>query len=257
MRRVLWIIAVVFVMALGGMGMVAASQPFSPPEQIYPYATPDPANVIVIPPGGPQVIPPSDPIDAIIAEGLQAPIVPTADTRIPNAPENFLTDGRTAIVTAGPLNVRSAPSTGFDSIVLGQLQQGEDVTILGLNDNLEWAFIDTRGPLFTQGWVRTLYIEPLEEFQAFPPGLPDAAATGFTLRARNTVNIRLEPVLFSDRVGILPQGAQAEIIGRTSTYSWWKIKVDGTVGWVSGSFVYPEQPAAYNSVPILVNFGDD
>ena len=210
-----------------------------------PPPTPDAADVIVIPPP-PQTL---SPVDAILAD----PAINTpGPTPVPNlrVPPNFLQIGDTALVTTLELNVRTAPS--LTAPIIGQLNQGEDVTILGLSGDLQWAFVDTRGKLFEEAWVSTLYIERLEDFQPFAPGLPDTGTTGFTLRALFTVNIRSAPTLFSDRVGILPENTTAAIVGRKSTYNWWKIRLDdGTVGWVAREYIYVVDPDAYQQAPIL------
>lgn len=236
-----------FIATLIGVATGVAAQQ---PNGYYPDPTPSGANVIVIPPSD------LDPIDAILNNPAIYTPRPTLDARRADLPTGaFLTPGTTAVVTLGPLNVRDTPTTENTSIVITTLQRGEDVTVLSLSPDLQWAFVDTRGPAFTQGWVNALYIQPfLANPSPFAPSLPDAAETGFTLVATQTVNIRQSPVLFSARVGILPEGSRASIVGVTNTYSWWKIEVDGTVGWVSGSYIYPENPAAYNSVPILQEF---
>lgn len=226
-----------------------ANSPTPPPGGFVAQGTPDP-NVVVIPPPRSD-----DPVDSILADPLILTPRPTLDQRSPRVPDNFLSVGVTAVVLEGPLNVRSVPNTGNTSVVLAQLDRGDDVTVLALSPDAQWALVDTRGPLFLQGWVFAIYLDPFQaEVTPFAPDLPDAPATGFTLRAQRTVNLRQSPVLFSERVGILPQGAQAAIIAVTNTYSWWKIDYQGTVGWVSGSYVYVEQPAAYSQVPIFSDF---
>jgi uncharacterized protein YgiM (DUF1202 family) len=226
-----------------------ANSPTPPPGGFVPQGTPD-ASVIVIPPSRSD-----DPVDNILSNPLILTPRPTLDRRSPRIPDNFLVTGTTAVVVQGPLNVRNVPNTGNTSVVLAQLDRGDDVTILGLSDNLEWAFVDTRGPLFLQGWVASAFLDPYQgSITPFAPDLPDAPTTGFTLRAQQTVNLRQSPVLFSARVGILPGGAQASIIAVTNTYSWWKIAYEGTVGWVSGTYVFIEQPGAYSQVPIFSEF---
>jgi uncharacterized protein YgiM (DUF1202 family) len=259
-RNHLLLTLVVLLFAGGGMLIAAtlsapntvyaqANSPTPPPGGFVAQGTPD-ASVIVIPPPRSE-----DPVDNILANPLILTPRPTLDQRSARIPENFLRIGTTAIVMEGPLNVRNVPNTGNTSVVLAQLDRGDDVTILALSPDLEWAFVDTRGPLFLQGWVASVFLDPFQaEITPFAPSLPDAAETGFTLRAQRTVNLRQSPVLFSERVGILPQGAQAAIVAVTNTYSWWKIEYEGTVGWVSGTYVFVEQPEAYSQVPIFSDF---
>lgn len=240
-----------FVLMLLSVSVVWAQYPNPTPRPIYgsyPQATPNPANVIVIPVGATSVI------DDILNDPQVVTPYPTAAYTNATVPDAFLQVGDTAYVTAGPLNVRTNPNTTVGNIVLGQLQQGEDVTVLGLSPDLQWVYIDTRGPLFTQGWVSALYIEKAENFQPFAPSITGGDSTGMTVRAVETVNIRQRATLFSPRVGILPANGIAEIIGRKSTYGWWKVRLsNGTVGWVSATYVRPENPAAYYSVPVIID----
>jgi N-acetylmuramoyl-L-alanine amidase len=221
------------------------SAPFVTAQDVPP-ATPD-ASVPVAPP------PATSTIDALLNQpGVLTPR-PTA-TFIPQVPPGFLQAGNTAIVLEGPLNVRDQPSVR-DGQVIVQLEKGEDVTVLQLSPDLNWALVDTRGPAFVQGWVSTDFLRQQGEFIPFEatsePGQPN---TEFVLRATETVNIRANPVLFSPRVGILAAGTDAVIIGRKSTYQWWKIRTeDGTVGWVSSIYVYVVTPAAYQQAPVLVD----
>ncbi len=255
------VLSLMLLFVVGGAGLLAAARvdpvpvyaqansPTPPPGGFVPQGTPD-ANVIVVPPPRSE-----DPVDNILANPLILTPRATLDQRSAEIPPNFLRIGSTAVATQGSLNVRTIPNTGNTSVILTQLDRGDDVTILALSPDLQWAFVDTRGPLFIQGWVFAVYLDPYQgEITPFAPSLPDAAETFFTLRAQRTVNLRQSPVLFSERVGILPQGAQASIVAVTNTYSWWKIEYEGTVGWVSGSYVYIEQPEAYNQVPIFSDF---
>lgn len=235
------VIIAVMVLALAAVLTV----PFAVAQDMPP-ATPD-ASVPVAPP------PVTSTVDAILNQpGVLTPL-PTA-TYIPVVPPGFLQPGDIAIVIAEPLNVRDAPDARAGTVIL-QLTRGEEVTVLQLSDDLNWALIDTGGAAFVQGWVSTDFIRAQGTFEAFPvtsePGQP---STAFVLRATETVNVRADPVLFSPRVGILAAGTDAEIIGRKSTYEWWKIRMaDGTVGWVSSIYVYIVTPAAYQQAPVLVD----
>lgn len=242
MRQILPILLMIVVLIV--VGMIFIPSPMQ--AQGYPYATPNPANVIVIP-----IATPESRIDQI----LSSPAILTPGATPFNAvvPPNFLQIGDTAIVLAQTLNVRSAPILGAGGAILGQLQRGSDLTVLQLSGDLEWALVDTRGPFFLTGWVSTRYIARQGDFQPFAPGLADSGGTGLLLKAQETVNIRSAPTLFSERVGILPKNVQAEIIGRKSTYNWWKIRVDETVGWVAAEYIYVIDAEAYQVAPIVTD----
>lgn len=231
------------------VGMAVAAQTANPNPPVrgdFPAATPAAANVIVIPPPTP-----SDPIGQILADPrIYTPIPPPLAA--PYVPPGFIQPGQTVIVIGELVNLRSEPRSGVGVVILARLNRGDDLTVLALSDDLLWAQVDTLGPLFLQGWISTSLIQVQSEFQAFAPGLPNQGGSGYSVKADNTVNVRYAPTIFSDRVGILAEGALAEIIGRTSTYSWWKIRLnDGVVGWVSSTYVFPTDQAAFRSVPIL------
>lgn len=244
------IFGLLFLLALALMATLAAAQvptPQPPPNQgYYPAPTIDGSGVVVIPVG------PTSFVDDILnSPGVLTP-GPTPPPGVPSVPDGFLQPGTVAAVTANTLNVRTAPST--EANIIGRLQRGEEITVLQLNPDLTWALVDTRGPLFAQGWVSTAYIAAFNDtVQNFAPNADNQGATGYQLRAQFKVNIRQRATLFSPRVGILPEGTVAQIIGRKSTYNWWKIQVDDTVGWVAAEYVYILNPAAYQDVPVLVD----
>jgi uncharacterized protein YraI len=55
-------------------------------------------------------------------------------------------DGQTAVVRAALVNVRSSP----DGEVVGQVEAGQSVTVLGYSDDGEWAQIETAE---ISGWI--------------------------------------------------------------------------------------------------------
>jgi hypothetical protein len=220
--------------------LVDAQQPLRVTE------TPN-VTVVVIPPPG------DSPVDRILNDpGVVTPRPTATYPNIP-APRDLLT-GTTAIVIDDPLNVRTLPNIR-DGIVLLQLWRGDDVTVLQLTVDKQWALVDTRGPHFARGWVSAQFLRMQGEVVPFAAtSEPDQAGTGLRLRAQETVAIRADPVILAPRVGLLPAYTEAEIIGRKSTYQWWKIRLaDGTVGWVSAMYVYVLDPQAYQLAPVLVD----
>jgi uncharacterized protein YraI len=55
-------------------------------------------------------------------------------------------DGQTAVVRAALVNVRSSP----DGEVVGQVEAGQSVTVLGYSDDGEWAQIEAAE---ISGWI--------------------------------------------------------------------------------------------------------
>ena len=242
MKRAAMLSFVLVIVIVGVMGV-----PLAVAQQPVPPATPD-ASIIVIPP-------PTGPVDDILNNPAVLTPNPTA-TFNPQVPLGTLQIGDTAIVIDEPLNVRTLPDAQDGAVIL-QMRRGEDVTVLGFNDNLSWALIDTRGPAFTRGWVKSEFLRRQGDFEPFEAtSIPPTwvVPTGFVLRAQETVNIRSGPIIFTPRVGILAAGEEALIIGRKSTNEWWKIQTaNGTVGWVSAIYVYVPAPEAYSQVPLAVD----
>ncbi|MEM6527897.1 MAG: SH3 domain-containing protein, partial [Chloroflexota bacterium] len=160
----------------------------------------------------PQIIPPQDqsPVDEILND--PAVLTPRPTATFPNipAPGRPITVGMTAIVIADKLNLRAAPSAG-NTPIIEQLDIRETVTVLRVTADGRWAFVDTTGADFLQGWVSTDFIREAEDFEFFEatsaPLPTEQAPTGLVLRADENVNIRSAPVIFSARVGLLPVGA--------------------------------------------------
>lgn len=86
-------------------------------------------------------------------------------------------EGVVATVTGRPFqNVRSGPSTQFE--ILGELQEGETVRVIGANRENTWIVIDFRG---RQGWMSAGIMEIFGNLNTVPiiepPPTPTPAAT--------------------------------------------------------------------------------
>jgi uncharacterized protein YgiM (DUF1202 family) len=88
---------------------------------------------------------------ACIMSAMQVPTAtptPTA-TPVPTAtitPFPAAEDGQTAVVRAALVNVRQSP----DGEVVGQVEAGQSVTVLGYSDDGEWAQIEAAE---ISGWI--------------------------------------------------------------------------------------------------------
>jgi ABC-type branched-subunit amino acid transport system substrate-binding protein len=101
------------------------------------------------------------------------PTPPGEATPLPTATP----EGVVATVTGRPFqNVRSGPSTQFE--VLGQLNEGETVQVIGANRGNTWIVIDFRG---RQGWMSAGIMEIFGDLNTVPifdsPPTPTPAAT--------------------------------------------------------------------------------
>lgn len=101
------------------------------------------------------------------------PITPGEATAVPTATP----EGVVATVTGRPFqNVRSGPSTAFE--VLGELNEGEVVRVIGANRENTWIVIDFRG---RQGWMSAGIMDIFGDLNSVPifdsPPTPTPAFT--------------------------------------------------------------------------------
>jgi len=163
----------------------------------------------------------------------------------------------TATVTAFKLNVRATPD-GINGQILLQIARNQVYPIIAKNATSTWYQLNVNG---TIGWVNGFYINVNS---TDPSTIPVAgtskgvitspqqpALSGNTLTSPQfNVIIRSGPSQQFRRIGLLPVGGVAQIIGRTSTNSWWQINLNGLVGWVSGAFTTTSASANINQIPV-------
>lgn len=80
---------------------------------------------------------------------------------------------------------------------------------------------------------------------------PAAQATGYRITAADRLNIRSGPGVNFDRVGQMPFQAQANVVGRNASNTWWLVDYNGLVGWVIASFGRIEPGAVVGNIPIV------
>ncbi|RMF82403.1 MAG: hypothetical protein D6737_01855 [Chloroflexi bacterium] len=153
-----------------------------------------------------------------------------------------------ATVNTARLNLRSAPNTSSD--VLTVMERGETYPIVGRNADSTWWQLDVNG---TMGWVFNALVQvtgtenvPVTNQSSGPAVTP----TGFTVRADETVIIREGPGTRTAVLGQFPAGRTAELIARSFDNSWWRIRFNNVVGWVSAQFATPESSTDLNVVPV-------
>ncbi|MFZ4827062.1 MAG: SH3 domain-containing protein [Phototrophicaceae bacterium] len=207
-------------------------------------ATPDPAKVLVIPANGQVVATPSGGLPSVI-------LAPATLTPIPYVEPIFMV-GERVVVNADRLNLRTAPGLVQNSQVIRQLGFGEVAYIQEVIGDASWVRVTTDTVSPQTGWVYARYLTRyVTQIETFAEGLPSQGGTGYSIIADETSRMRSSPSVFGEVVGTFPDGSVGEIIGRKSTYSWWKIKVNGVVGWVAQEYVYIPDSNAYPNVPIL------
>ncbi|MFN8377677.1 MAG: SH3 domain-containing protein [Anaerolineae bacterium] len=159
----------------------------------------------------------------------------------------------TARVTAGKLNVRSAPNSSAP--VVTQVTFGQQFPVYGKSSDSRWYLIDVNG---TQGWASASYLRvdrpanvPVvnanAQVPATPPpanGQPIATATPYA------VNVRSAPSTSASKLATMPVGATATVIGRTADNTWWQVNYNGIVGWASAEYAVIQQNVNINNIPV-------
>ncbi|WP_101508485.1 C40 family peptidase [Paraclostridium sordellii] len=151
---------------------------------------------------------------------------------------NTSTTGKTGIVTADALHVRTGPSTSYSKLT--KVYQGQSVSIIESSDG--WHKIKT--PSGHVGWSSG-------EFISLSGGSTNSGNDNNSNSGSNTdnslagkkatitasaLNVRSGPSTGYNVIGTTYQGNTVEII--TSSNGWHKVKLsNGQVGWVSGQYV--------------------
>ncbi|MGN1032591.1 MAG: SH3 domain-containing protein [Intestinibacter sp.] len=123
-------------------------------------------------------------------------------------------------VTASSLNVRSGASTSYKKI--GSLKKGNTVTIYDTKNG--WYKIKYNGK---NGWVSKQYVST-----------KTASSTTKTEKGTvtaNSLNVRSGASTSYKKIGSLKKGSQVTIYDTKN--GWYKIKYNGTYGWVSKQYV--------------------
>jgi uncharacterized protein YraI len=165
-----------------------------------------------------------------------------------------LPTGASATVTAYRLNVRALPDS-VNGQIITRINRLEVYPIVGRTADSAWYLLNING---VNGWVYGPFINvvngtniPVVNGQATPvsPGPGNPQGNVVTAQPYNVV-IRSGPGTQYRRLGLLPNGASAQFVGRNSSNTWWQINLNGLVGWVSGQYAFPSPTANVNGIPI-------
>ena len=144
-------------------------------------------------------------------------------------------NGKVVNITSN-LRVRSAAST--NSSTLGYLVNGQGVNITGETGN--WYKIDFKG---TTGYVSKDYIQKTTDNGSNSNGQtgnnngnPQVnSEKGYVVNVQSTLNVRSGAGSNHNIIGHLSNGDKVDIIGESG--SWYKIKFNGSVGYVSKDYI--------------------
>ena len=176
-------------------------------------------------------------LNVVVTASTQAPsTAPTeeAPAEEPAAEEPaVITVNSTAVVTDGPLNLRSGPGTGYDKVSL--LLKGDKVTVLEILDG--WYRVSAKG---TEGYVSAKFIAPdtsgssgtQNQTQTQPQ---TQVKTQNALVLTGPLNVRSGPGTSYTRIGSLKVGTTVTVIGKSG--QWYQIKYANLTGYVHSDYV--------------------
>jgi uncharacterized protein YraI len=174
-----------------------------------------------------------------------------AATATPGAPAGSYS---TATVTAYRLNVRTQPSPTAQ--VITRINRNETYPVTGRSADGRWYQIFVANQL---GWVNGSYVNVpnggsvpiVATASSAATSTPLPNSTGIIVTATPyTVNIRSGPGTEYSRLGQMPAGSTAAVIGRNSSSTWWQVNYNGIVGWVAAEYARIQTGANVNSIPI-------
>ncbi len=160
----------------------------------------------------------------------------------------------------GTVNIRSGPDTRF--AIVGQLEAGDLVDVLGKTDDQRWLFIQTNAqvygwiPVFSailEGDLASLSVTDgiLVETTATATPSTNSPTSNVRVSSYGRTNVRSYPSMNSDIVGQLDVGQEAIATARSNNQnSWLFIEYQNFSGWVAYFTVRVRGNA--NTLPVLV-----
>jgi len=170
--------------------------------------------------------------------------------------------GTTATLYANDnVNIRQNPSTGSDDNIIGSLEKGQAVIVIG--ETSKWFKVNVDGNI---GYVSKEFLvstpvsetdsqeteaqtesEKTDDDQPGDSSAIDAEKNSLvdyggsrTLYTTTDVNVRQEPGTNSQIVDGLGSGQEVTVVGETD--NWYVVSVNGTIGYISKSYMGTSQP---------------
>ncbi|MEH6889611.1 SH3 domain-containing protein [Bacillus sp. JJ864] len=173
--------------------------------------------------------------------GVAPQPAPTQQSSINNGPQEAGT------ITATSLRVRSAANT--NSSILGNLKQGEKITVLGKANG--WAKIAYNGK---EGYVSLEFVQISTSSNANNGnnvnngnnGNNGQVTEGRGVVNASLLNVRQGPATSASIVARLKNGESVSVIGKEN--GWAKVRVNGKEGYVSLQFLKLKQASSYEVV---------
>jgi uncharacterized protein YraI len=157
--------------------------------------------------------------------------------------------------------ILSGPGDGYDSF--GLLLAGQSAEVIGLSSDNGWFVIRVPYVESGDGWVSADFVTvidpegiPIVEREIEPGGDEVPAGDTPRVRAISNVNVRSGPEIFYKKIGLLPAGDVAEVIGFSADRLWWAIKVpfaETGQGWVSVDYVESKNTGNVTEIEPQIN----
>ena len=179
--------------------------------------------------------------------------------------------GTTATLYASDnVNVRLDPSTDSDENIMGSLEKGDSVTVIG--ETSKWFKVNIGGNI---GYISKEFLvnqpvqetdssettaqsdsEKTEETQSTEQSIDsskvdaeknsqvDYDGSSMQLYTTTDVNVRQQPGTDSDLVDVVGNGQPVTVIGETD--NWYVVSVNGVTGYISKSYMSSSQPQTDN-----------
>lgn len=161
----------------------------------------------------------------------------------PQQPNEVAMSG-TAIVRAGTLNVRNAPSTVTGQII-AKVHFTETYRVVARLADRSWYKITLSGG--QTGWVSGRYVRVSSE----QPAPPQPPAESSSLTTLVNLSLRQGPSTSTRRLTVIPRNTVVPVNGRTLDGGWFRVVYDGRIGWVSSDFVLLAQGLTLSEIPVF------
>ncbi len=135
--------------------------------------------------------------------------------------------GKTKVVTATSLNVRSGPSTS--NRVIGSLKQNDKVEVISESNG--WSKVKYSGK---EGYVSSTYLKDSDGGNT-GGGSENPNPSNSKIVTATSLNVRSGPSTSSSKIGSLRQNEVVEVISESN--GWSKIKFNGKEGYVSSDYL--------------------
>ncbi|EQK47475.1 mannosyl-glycoendo-beta-N-acetylglucosamidase domain protein, possible enterotoxin [[Clostridium] bifermentans ATCC 19299] len=139
------------------------------------------------------------------------------------------TPGKTKVVTATSLNVRSGPSTS--NSVIGSLKQNDKVEVISESNG--WSKVKFSGK---EGYVSSTYLKDSDGGNTGGGSEnPNPNPSNNKIVTATSLNVRSGPSTSNGVIGSLKQNDKVEVISESN--GWSKIKFNGKEGYVSSAYL--------------------